>query len=136
MYPGDAPARCSLHGKGGHSQRAFRPCTSRGLPFEDELFDAALCCGSLHLFADTVTALREMARVMKPAAILSVFTFTAGHGGILKFHRMREQSLKHHGLHVFKLPEVEQYLSASGFGDFQPEVPGSVLTFSDRKQAV
>jgi len=60
------------------------------LPFEGDLFDAALCCGSLHLFADTVIALREMARVMKPAATLSVFTFVAGRGGVLKFRRVRE----------------------------------------------
>jgi SAM-dependent methyltransferase len=50
------------------------------LPFEDSFFDAALCCGSLHLFADTVIALREIARVMKPAAILAGFTFGIGRG--------------------------------------------------------
>ena len=30
---------------------------------------------------------------------------------------------------------MERYLSDSGFGDFQPEVPGSILTFSARRQA-
>jgi ubiquinone/menaquinone biosynthesis C-methylase UbiE len=113
----------------------FARARVEALPFEDGLFDAALCCGSLHLFADTVIALREMARVMKPAAILSVFTFTAGRGGVLKFRRVREWSLKNHGLHVFDLAEMEQYLTASGFEDFQPEVSGSILTFSARKQA-
>src|ERR1035438_3470258 len=105
------------------------------LPFEDGLFDAVLCCGSLHLFADTLIALREMARVMKPAAILSVFTFAAGRGGILKFRRVREWSLKNHGLHVFDLAEMEQYLTASGFEDFHPEVSGSILTFRARQPA-
>jgi len=90
------------------------------LPFENSFFDAVLCCGSLHLFADTVIALREMARVMKPSAILSVFTFTPGRGGILKFPRVREWSRRNHGLHVFELSEMEQYLMASGFTDFQP----------------
>ncbi|MGA2702515.1 MAG: methyltransferase domain-containing protein, partial [Isosphaeraceae bacterium] len=108
---------------------------SEAVPFEDSLFDAALCYGSLHLFADTVVALREMARVMKPAATLSVFTFVAGRGGVLKFRRVREWSLRNHGLHVFGLSEMEQYLTASGFKDFQPEVSGSILTFSVRKQA-
>ena len=97
-------------------RRAFPTCISpvrrvEALPFENGLFDATLCCGSLHLFADTVTALREMARVMKPGAILAVFTFTAGRGGILKFRRVREWSRRDHGLHVFELPEMEQYLS-------------------------
>jgi ubiquinone/menaquinone biosynthesis C-methylase UbiE len=114
----------------------FARARVESLPFEDGLFDAVLCCGSLHLFADTLIALREMARVMKPAAILSVFTFAAGRGGILKFRRVREWSLKNHGLHVFELPEMDRYLTASGFEDFQPEISGSTLTFSARKQAV
>ncbi len=112
----------------------FARARVEALPFEAGLFNATLCCGSLHLFADTVVALREMARVMKPAAILSVFTFGVGDGGILKFRRGREWS-RRRGLHAFELSEMEQYLTASGFKDFQPETSGSILTFSARKQA-
>ena len=113
----------------------FARARVEALPFEDGLFDATLCCGSLHLFADTVVALREMARVMKPEATLSVFTFVAGRGGVLKFRRFREWSRRNHGLHIYDLSEMEQYLTASGFKDFQPEVSGSILTFSARKRA-
>jgi len=113
----------------------FARARVEALPFEDGLFDATLCCGSLHLFADTVVALREMARVMKPAAVLSVFTFTAGRAGILKFRRVRERSRHKQGLHVFELPELQRYLTAAGFEDFQPTVSGSILTFSARRQA-
>jgi ubiquinone/menaquinone biosynthesis C-methylase UbiE len=120
--------------KEGNSHMHFARARVEALPFADDFFDAALCCGSLHLFADTVTALREMARVMKPAAILSVFTFGAGRGGILKFRRVREWSRRNHGLHVFELPEAEKYLAASGFKDFQPEMFGSILTFSAHKR--
>jgi SAM-dependent methyltransferase len=77
-------------GREGNSHMHFARARVEALPFEDGVFDATLCCGSLHLFADTVIALREMARVMKPAAILSVFTFTAGRGGILKFRGVRD----------------------------------------------
>jgi len=104
-------------------------------PFEGGSFDAVLCCGSLHLFADTTVALQEMARVMKPAATLAVFTFTPGDGGVLKFRRVREWSLSDHGLHVFELSELERYLTASGFKDFQPQVSGSILALSARKPA-
>jgi ubiquinone/menaquinone biosynthesis C-methylase UbiE/uncharacterized protein YbaR (Trm112 family) len=113
----------------------FARARVEALPFADGFFDAALCCGSLHLFADTVTALREMARVMKPAAVLSVFTFGAGMGGILRFRRVQEHSFRHHGLHVFELSHLESYLAAAGFEDFQPEMSGSILTFSARKKA-
>jgi len=121
--------------KEGNPYVHFARARVEALPFEAVLFDATLCCGSLHLFADTVIALREMARVMKPGAILSVFTFTGGRGGILKYRRVREWSHREHGLHVFDLTEMEQYLTASGFTDFQPEVSGSILTFSARKLA-
>lgn len=113
----------------------FARARVEALPFADGLFDAALCCGSLHLFTDTVAALREIARVMKPGAILSVFTFAAGRGGILKFRSGREWSRKH-GMHAFSLSEMEQYLTDSGFQNFQPEVSGSILTFSARRQSV
>jgi ubiquinone/menaquinone biosynthesis C-methylase UbiE len=113
----------------------FARARVEALPFEDAVFDATICCGSLHLFTDTVAALREMARVMKPSAILSVFTFTAGDGGILKYRRVRDRSVKNHGLHVFELPEIESYLAVSGFEDFEPEVSGSILTFSARRAA-
>src|ERR1035438_2828425 len=93
----------------------FARARVEALPFEDGLFDAVPGCGSLHLFTDTVVALHEMARVMKPGAILAVFTFTAGRGGILKFRRVREWSLRNHGLHVFDLSEMEPILAASGF---------------------
>ena len=104
------------------------------LPFPREFFDAVLCCGSLHLFADTVVALREMARVMKPAAVLSVFTFTPGGAGILKYRRVREWLSSKHGLHVFELTELERYLEAAGFERFEPKVSGSILTFSARRK--
>jgi SAM-dependent methyltransferase len=114
----------------------FARARVEALPFEDKLFDAALCCGSLHLFADTTMALCDISRVMKREAILTVFTFGVGSGGILKFRRVREHSFRQHGLHVFELSEMERDLASSGFGDFQPEMSGSILTFSARKQAV
>jgi ubiquinone/menaquinone biosynthesis C-methylase UbiE len=119
----------------GNPHVHFARARVEALPFENGSFDAVLCCGSLHLFADTVIALREMARVMKPGAVLSVFTFGAGQGGVLKFRRVRGFSLKHHGLHVFEPSEMQQYLADSGFEDFQPEMSGSILTFSARKRA-
>jgi ubiquinone/menaquinone biosynthesis C-methylase UbiE len=122
--------------KEGIAKMHFARARVEALPFEDQFFDAVICCGSLHLFTDTAVALDEMARVMKPGGILSVFTFTAGDAGILKYRWVREWSLRNHGLHVFELPEIERYLAGSKFEDFRPEVSGSVLTFSVRRQTV
>lgn len=111
----------------------FARARVEGLPFKHEFFDAAICAGSLHLFTDTVLALREMARAMKPGAILTVFTFGVGSGGILKYPRAREWS-RARGLHAFELSEMEQYLAAAGFEGFDPTLRGSILTFGARKK--
>jgi ubiquinone/menaquinone biosynthesis C-methylase UbiE len=119
----------------GITNMHFARARVEALPFASECFDGVLCCGSLHLFADTVAALREMARVMKPAAILSVFTFTPGDAGILKYRRIRDWSTAKHGLHIFELAEMNRLLELMGFERFEPEVFGSILTFKARKQA-
>ena len=106
------------------------------LPFPDDLFDAAVCGGALHLFADTVLALREIGRTMKEGAPLAVTTFVAGNKGILRFRRVRIHVQQHHSVHVFELPQLESYLTESGFEDFLPQVYGSLLVFSARKRGV
>lgn len=119
--------------KEGTSNMHFARARVEALPFPGGVFDAVLCCGSLHLFSDTVAALGEMARVMKPAAVLSVFTFTAGDAGILKHRRILDYS-RRHGLHTFELPEMAEYLESAGFDHFEPEVSGSILTFAARRK--
>ena len=104
------------------------------LPFQDSLFDTAICCGSLHLFSDTVCALREIGRTMKEGAPLAVMTFIAGDKGILRFLRIREHVQQDHGAHIFEIPELETYLTEAGFENFLPQTYGSVLVFSAQKQ--
>lgn len=99
------------------------------LPFADGVFDAAVCGGALHLFGDTVEALREMARCMKPGAPLAVMTLAAGTGGILRFRQVRDHVTREHGVHVFELDRLEGYLQAAGLEGFQPEMHGSLLLF-------
>jgi len=112
----------------------FARARAETLPFPPEFFDAVVCCGSLHLFADTAIVLREIARVMKPGAVLSVFTFTRGDTGILKYRRVREWLSSKHGLHVFELSDLERLLDGAGFERFEPKVSGSILTFSARRK--
>jgi ubiquinone/menaquinone biosynthesis C-methylase UbiE/uncharacterized protein YbaR (Trm112 family) len=112
----------------------FARAKAEALPFPANLFDAVICAGSLHLFSDTVFALREMCRTMKAGARLAVMTFAVGAKGILKFRRIRDHVEKDHGVHVFELPELDHYLGEAGFEDFRPHSYGSVLVFSARKK--
>jgi SAM-dependent methyltransferase len=98
------------------------------LPFENAVFDGVICSGSLHLFPDTMLSLREIARTMKPGAPLSVQTFVASNNFIIRLlGRMPGTT------HVFKLPELQQYVTEAGFEGFQSKFDGPVITFSTRK---
>jgi len=113
----------------------FARASADALPFPDALFNVALCGGALHLFPDTVAVLREIARVMKPGALLAVTTFTPARTGILSFERLRERIQSRGGLRLFELAQLDGYLTEAGFEAFKPQLDGSVLTFSARKRA-
>ena len=106
---------------------------AEALPFPAGIFDAAICCGSLHLFADPLAVLTEINRTMKSGAVLAVMTFFAGDKGLLRYQGLRDYIDKKRGLHAFKLPELEQDLSQAGFLDFKPLVFGSGIFFTARK---
>jgi ubiquinone/menaquinone biosynthesis C-methylase UbiE len=106
------------------------------LPFRDSLFDGVVCCGALHLFPDTRQALGEMARVMKEGARLAVMTFVKRR--FFKFKRVYEH--KHlksrHGLTVFDVEELDDYLSQTGFRHFQHSIYGSMVLFHAERDSL
>jgi len=101
------------------------------LPFPDRFFSAACCSGALHLFPDTVKALREISRVLEPRSPLAVMTFTRRR--FLKYRRVYEHLRESHGVHVFELTELDRWLGEAGFKDFRPEIYGSMLLFTATK---
>jgi ubiquinone/menaquinone biosynthesis C-methylase UbiE/uncharacterized protein YbaR (Trm112 family)/DNA-binding MarR family transcriptional regulator len=103
------------------------------LPFRADLFDAAICAGSLNHFPDTVLALREIGRTMKAGAPLAVMCFVVGTGGLMKYRRLRKYFEKGGG-HIFELPDLERYLAEAGFEDFRFHTKGSIIVLSARKK--
>jgi len=98
------------------------------LPFENAVFDAAICSGALHLFPDPVRSLREIARTLKVGAPLGVQTFVGGgKSGLMRLLGRRRD------VRAVELPELERRLSEAGFGEFWPKLDGVLLTFSARK---
>jgi SAM-dependent methyltransferase len=96
------------------------------LPFEDAVFDGVICGGSLHLFPDTVLALREIGRTMKGGAPLAVTTFVEGNALLTRLMRGRKN------MRVFRIPDLQQYLAEAGFEGFEPKLDGTCLLFSAR----
>jgi SAM-dependent methyltransferase len=97
------------------------------LPFENAVFDGAICGGSLHLFPDTMLALREIARTMKRGAPLAVTTFVAGNSLLSRLIKRRKS------MHVFGLPKLQQFLAEAGFDGFGLKLDGDFIMFSTHK---
>ena len=104
----------------------FARAQVEALPFGHAIFDAAICSGSLHLFQDTVLALREIGRTLKPGARLAIVTFTAGNAGFLRFAPVLNLVRKK-GLRTFEIPELQGILIEAGFNNYRPTTYGSVL---------
>jgi ubiquinone/menaquinone biosynthesis C-methylase UbiE/uncharacterized protein YbaR (Trm112 family) len=111
----------------------FARALAEAQPFPDACFDAALCGVALHLLADPLSGLREIARTLKPGSPLVATTVIAGKSGLFKFRAFREHMQKAHGLHTFSLPELARLLAQAGFQDFRPQIFGSTVAFRVHK---
>ncbi|MFX1571635.1 MAG: methyltransferase domain-containing protein [Promethearchaeota archaeon] len=101
------------------------------IPFSNNYFDGACCSGALHLFPNTILALKEIARVLKPNCPLAVMTFTRRR--FLKYKFIYDHIKKNHGAIIFDLNELSIILKRAGFKSFKPKVFGSMLLFSAKK---
>ncbi len=59
----------------------FQVASALELPFDEDIFDVALCQQGLQFFPDKVLALREAARVLKPGGSLGAAVWTSAHDG-------------------------------------------------------
>lgn len=59
----------------------FQVASALELPFDEDIFDVALCQQGLQFFPDKVLALREAARVLKPGGRLGAAVWTSAHDG-------------------------------------------------------
>jgi SAM-dependent methyltransferase len=99
------------------------------LPFEEAVFDGAICGGSLHLFPDTELALKEIARTMKAGAPLAVTTFVTGDSLATRLVKQRNNK----NMHVFELPELCNYLTKAGFEEFAWKQDGTFVMLSTHR---
>jgi ubiquinone/menaquinone biosynthesis C-methylase UbiE len=111
----------------------FARATVETLPFRAGLFDAAICAGSLNHFADTLVALREINRTMKPGAPLAVMCFARINSGLIKYKSVRDRVEKGGG-HLDSVADLKRYVIEAGFEDFSSHIYGSVVVFGACKR--
>ena len=99
------------------------------LPFENAVFDGVICGGSLHLFPNTLLALREISRTMKAGAPLAVTTFVTGNSLAGHLAKKRKNKI----MHTFEVPELQRYLREAGFDGFAWKQDGTFVMFSTRR---
>lgn len=88
------------------------------LPFPEREFDAANCCGALHLFPDLNRALSEIYRVLTPGGRFTAATFRmTGSGKLSK--RVAQWRHKKVGIKQFLPGELEALFNQAGFTNIQ-----------------
>jgi SAM-dependent methyltransferase len=93
------------------------------LPFRDSCFDAACCYAALHLFADPMTALDEMRRVLADRGRIAIMT-SVRRGPVPA--PMKPIIERASGIRVFEGDEIVGALERRGFTGVQRRVAGMV----------
>lgn len=86
---------------------------SHYLPLKNGCIDAAVCCGSLHLFSDVKQALKELSRVLKPKGRLAVAVFLARSNLIGRIQAFWREAI--YGIHPFTEADLEALLNEANF---------------------
>lgn len=83
------------------------------LPFPASAFDAAVCCGALHIFPDADRALQGLHEVLRPRGRLILAVFRQGPGAYSRFLARARRRL--YGVDSFSAEDLGRRLSAAGF---------------------
>jgi SAM-dependent methyltransferase len=102
---------------------AFVRASGEGLPFRDDVFDAACCFAALHLFADPLAALDELTRVLSPGGRIALMTSVRRQVTLAPLKPLVERAT---GMRVFEADEVVGALRARGYNDIHQRLAGMV----------
>lgn len=111
---------------------SFVPADVHDLPFPDERFDAAACGGSLNEFADPALALREAARVLRPAAPLWLMYVARAEGAR---GRVLQALLRLGGLRFPAPAQVDAWAAEAGLAHERTERRGPLAFATYRRGA-
>ncbi|MDY6778968.1 MAG: class I SAM-dependent methyltransferase [Halobacteria archaeon] len=106
------------------------------LPYEDEVFDAAVCSGALHVLPNTRETVKEISRVLKPGGCFAGMTLvsegplSSDVPGSEVLRRGLEETV---GLRIFDVSTLSDILADAGFEGFYRKEHGSILVFRATK---
>jgi ubiquinone/menaquinone biosynthesis C-methylase UbiE len=96
---------------------------AHALPFDEGVLSKVNCSGGFHQFPDLPQALREIARVSAPGAVLATSTFAEGADDPrAAFKRWLGRAFD---LYFVPLVEMGEQLAALGYTDYTWSLPGS-----------
>jgi SAM-dependent methyltransferase len=110
-------------GKRGRGNVALVRADASALPFEDSGFDAVCCFAALHLFADPMRALDEMARVLTPGGRIAIMTSVRRQLAPGPFAAAAERLS---GMRLFRQDAIVEALQERGFEDVHQRLSGLV----------
>lgn len=102
------------------------------LPYADSSFDAATCCGALHLLPDPQDALNEIGRVLRPEGALVVTTLVDEPP--FGASPLRESMRLIYGMRVFETDALEEMFAGAGFEVVEKEGEASLATLMARRR--
>jgi SAM-dependent methyltransferase len=109
--------------KHGPENVALIRADAGALPFEDSSFDAACCFAALHLFADPIAALDELARALTPGGRIAIMTSVRRTLAPGPFGPIAERLS---GMRLFRQDEIVGALQERGFEDVHQRLSGMV----------
>jgi ubiquinone/menaquinone biosynthesis C-methylase UbiE len=93
------------------------------LPFRDDAFDAVCCFAALHLFAEPLAALGDMARVLAPGGRIALMTSVRRQITLPPLKPVVERAS---GMRLFEPDEIVSALQVLGFVEIHQRLAGMV----------
>jgi SAM-dependent methyltransferase len=102
------------------------------LPYGDSSFDAATCCGALHILPEPAETLEDIGRVVRHDGVLVVTTLVDD--GYLGLPMMKQSMRRIYNLKVFDTENLDRMLDDAGFERVDTARESSLVTFTARRR--
>jgi SAM-dependent methyltransferase len=102
------------------------------LPFRDDAFDGVCCFGALHLFAEPLSGLGEMTRVLAPGGRIALMTSVRRQVTVPPLKPLLERTS---GMRIFEPDEIVSALQMLGFDQLHQRLAGMVQFVGGRLAA-